>query len=129
MTKHNPICPYCGATSLKTTGAEIYPQRRDLRGKVFFVCSPCDAYVGCHPGGGRPLGRLADATLRAAKQAAHRAFDPIWLDGEMRRGDAYSWLAQRLGIHQEDCHIGMFDVAMCERVVEICTAREFKALV
>ena len=62
---------------------------------------------------------------------AHAAFDPLWqrkllklekIKGSKRRarGDGYYWLSQQLGIPFEDCHIGMFDVDMCKRVVEIC---------
>lgn len=39
----------------------------------------------------------------------------------MKRRAGYRWLAARLGIPEDQCHIGMFDVAMCRRVIEICT--------
>jgi hypothetical protein len=41
----------------------------------------------------------------------------------MSRRGAYRWLAEQMGITGDDCHIGMFDVAQCRRVVEICEAR------
>ncbi len=66
--------------------------------------------------------RLANAELRAAKQEAHAAFDPIWKTGRLSRTDAYLWLARQLGIPSASAHIGMFDVAMCQRVVEVCRA-------
>lgn len=96
------------------------PHRSDLDDKYFYLCSPCDAYVGCHPGSTRPLGRLANAELRAAKVAAHAAFDPLWSGGQISRNAAYKWLAEQLGIERRYCHIGSFDVKQCERVVEIC---------
>lgn len=34
------------------------------------------------------------------------------------RRNAYKWLSSALGIPAEQTHIGMFDVAMCEKVVE-----------
>ena len=83
----------------------------------FSRCKPCNAYVGCYPDG-RPLGRLANAELRRAKMAAHAAFDPVWKSGRMARSEAYSWLSKQLGIRPEDTHIGMFDVEMCNQVVE-----------
>lgn len=52
--------------------------------------------------------------------AAHAAFDPIWKSGQKKRGSAYAWLCDRLGIDKKDCHIGMFDVDMCKRVVAAC---------
>ena len=40
------------------------------------------------------------------------------------RKTAYKWLAEQLGIHVNDCHIGEFDVATCRRVAEICKTKE-----
>lgn len=126
-----PICPYCGAFSVLVTGAMIYPHRHDLAGLNFYQCAPCAAHVGCHKtGDGKtPLGRLANAELRKAKSAAHAAFDPIWqarAEGSLStnrvriRNRCYEQLAKLLGIAREDCHIGMMDVAMCQRVFDIC---------
>lgn len=120
----NPACPYCGKMSDKVSGREIYPHRPDLYAKVFYQCAPCDAYVGCHPGTDKPMGRLANAELRRAKLQAHGAFDFIWKSGLKTRGSAYKWLAKQPGIPKEECHIGMFDVATCRKVVEICANLE-----
>lgn len=109
-----PICNYCGKKSRLTTGKEIYPHLPRLAEKKIYACTPCDAYVGCHKGTVNPKGRLADKTLRAAKKRAHAQFDPIWKFGFMRRGAAYAWLAERLGIKKSQCHIGMFDESMCD---------------
>ena len=114
------LCPYCGKKAKMVGGLAIYPHRPDLREKKFYQCAPCDAYVGCHPGTENALGRLANAELRAAKMAAHAAFDPVWKTGEKKRGSAYAWLSDALGMDKKDCHIGMMDVADCCRVVEAC---------
>lgn len=114
------VCSYCAFPTEKVSGDRIYPHRPDLASKVFWLCAPCHAYVGCHPGTDRPLGRVANAELRRAKQRAHASFDPIWKNGHASRKKAYAVLAEKLGIPVEDCHIGMFDVEMCERVVSIC---------
>jgi len=118
------LCPYCGEKAKMVGGKEIYPHRPDLYQLNFYQCAPCDAYVGCHKTGDgkQPLGRLANAELRKAKSAAHAAFDPMWKDGKKKRGSAYAWLSDQLGIDKRDCHIGMFDVETCRRVVEICGA-------
>lgn len=113
-------CPYCRRNAQLVSGTTIYPHRPDLAEKRFWRCGSCDAYVGCHEGTTKPLGRLANAELRAWKQRAHAAFDPIWQDGNMRRERAYGWLARQLGISRPTCHIGMFDVEMCQKVVEVC---------
>lgn len=125
-----PICPYCRAESDLVYGDVIYPHRPDLHHKPFYLCPPCGAYVGCHPGTETPLGRLADDELRKAKQRAHAAFDPLWKAKgrckKMTRRAAYEWLAGQLEIDASDCHIGMMDVETCERVVAICT--KFRAV-
>lgn len=119
-----PKCLYCGRFSKRVTGKVIYPHRPDLHNLTFYQCAPCDAYVGCHKGGDgrKPLGRLANADLRAAKSAAHRAFDPMWRDDSTfeKRHHAYAWLAGELGIGLGDCHIGMFDLEQCQKVVALC---------
>lgn len=131
-----PTCPYCRSPAELVDSAKVY------QGKSYgliWLCSgypACDSYVGVHRGTTTPLGRMADGELRRVKIKAHAAFDPLWFarsvgeawpDGMHRaswatRADAYRWLAGRLGIPVEDCHIGMFDVGMCKRVVEVCRA-------
>jgi hypothetical protein len=119
-------CPYCGGAAPLEKGTLVYPHRRDLADKWFYVCQPCQAWVGCHPGTITPLGRLANAELRAAKQVAHTAFDPLWRPGRSRRHEsrrqAYAWLAKELGIPRDEAHIGMFDVDLCRRTVKACKA-------
>ena len=117
-------CPYCSQPAKLVTGQDIYPHRRDLWAKKFWQCAPCDAYVGCHQGGEIPLGRLANAELRAAKMRAHAAFDPLWKEGTMSRTEAYAWLSRTLGIPGKECHIGMFDVDRCRKVVDACSDLE-----
>lgn len=94
----------------------------------------CDAYVGVHKGTDKPLGRLADDALRKAKREAHKYFDNLWQRKLIKRrkergpeykkfyarGSGYKWLATQMGLESKDCHIGMFDVEQCNRVVEIC---------
>jgi len=121
-------CPYCGDETQRVRGSDLYPHRPDLRHRRFVACLPCKAWVGVHGGTGRPLGTIADATLRRARQRAHGAFDPIWKSGGMKRTKAYVWLASQLGIEVERCHIAMFSEATCDRVVEICMARELKGV-
>lgn len=116
-------CDYCGQVAKLVSGEKIYPHRKDLWRLDFYLCAPCDAYVGCHKGSYRPLGRLADAFLRVEKSKAHAAFDPLWKSRKMTRGAAYKWLAEQLSISKDECHIGMFSAVMCRRVVEICNKR------
>jgi hypothetical protein len=124
-------CPYCHGQAKLVTGRTLYPHRPDLAEKQFFLCAPCDAYCGTHPGG-RPLGRLADAHLRRARQHVHALFDPLYLkaseayDGEdngrlrnVARARAYRWLAAQMGILVDACHVGMFDLQQCREAYRI----------
>jgi len=115
-------CPYCRAPALLCTGTQVYPHRPDLRHKLFYRCEPCRAWVGCHPNTTTALGRLANAELRAAKQRVHAVFDPHWRSaGNRTRSKAYARLASELEIPASECHVGMFDVAMCERAIAVIT--------
>lgn len=123
-----PTCPYCSAQAQLVGGDVIHAHRPDEYKKKFWLCVPCDAYVGTQPGTTIPLGRLANAELRYAKSAAHAAFDPLWrakmVHGKVSKGRAkgmaYIWLAQKLGLPTSQVNIGMFDVDQCMRVVELC---------
>lgn len=127
-----PVCPYCSNESQLVDSAVVYGRSYG----PIYLCQPCDAYVGVHKGTTKPLGRLANKELRGWKQRAHAAFDPLWqhklakrrrergpeYKKHWARNSGYAWLAKQLGIERNDCHIGMFDVETCKRVVEICQA-------
>lgn len=115
------VCDYCGNEARMVGGLEIYPHRRDLAILKFYLCDPCDAYVGTHRNTNppQPLGRLANAELRKAKKAAHAAFDPLWRSGRMNRHQAYKHLAQLMELPPKDAHIGMFTIEQCHRVVAL----------
>lgn len=122
----NPICPYCNQISKGVGGDVIYPHRPDLGSKWFYLCKACSAYVGCHPNTKNSLGRLANAELRKWKSIAHKAFDPLWRDGHMKRSEAYQALATEMDIEKKDCHIGMFNVEQCKKVYAICMNKQIK---
>jgi DNA-directed RNA polymerase subunit RPC12/RpoP len=128
--KSGKVCPYCSNPTDYVDSQEIY--RTKSYGMVY-LCRPCSAYVGVHKGTDKALGRLANAELRKAKMDAHFWFDQIakteagvinsvWTEfvkGTSNRAKAYLWLSKMLGIHADDCHIGMFDEEMCKRVMEV----------
>lgn len=126
MSKTTLTCPYCkGEATYLESSAVIYGGR-DYGPRYY--CEPCDAHVGCHRGTKEPLGRLANAELRALRTKAHAAFDPLW-KAKMRiagwpkaraRNAAYKWLAEELDVPPEKCHIGMFDKSACKAVISLC---------
>lgn len=130
VSERPTVCPYCGRpVEFRPTSDSVY-RGRDY-GPIY-VCAAypkCDAYVGCHKGTERALGRLADKELRRAKVAAHEVFDGLWrakmnrakhLRQHEARGRAYKWLAEQMQMHVDDCHIGMMTLEQCRRVREIC---------
>jgi hypothetical protein len=117
------LCDYCFKKTAIVSGKEIYPHRKDLYSLRFYKCSPCDAYVGIHKGTDKPFGRLANAELRKWKMKAHAAFDPIWRvpcpEKLMGRKKSYKWLSEVMDIPKSQCHIGMFDIETCKKVIEV----------
>lgn len=125
-TIERPLCPYCNKPAVRLSGRSVYPARRDLRRKKFFVCKPCGARVGTYEDG-RPLGPLANAELRNARRRAHALFDPLWQRAQNQqwaRTGAYVWLADKLGIRFEECHFGQMPLELLRRTINLLTFRE-----
>lgn len=118
------LCPYCGGQAYPIKGVELYPDMPTVAENVFWKCSPCYAWVGCHQNSDEPMGGLANRELRLARRDAHYWFDRIWKTGRLGRTAAYKWLAYEMGMHRNDCHIGKFDVGQCREVIKICRRRE-----
>jgi len=70
----------------------------------------------------KALAAPAGSELAASRIAAHAAFDPLWKSGRFSRGVAYEWLANELDIPVAQCHMVLFDVEQCRKVVAICQA-------
>lgn len=117
-------CDYCHKPAELVDSEEIYGRSYNQN---MWRCKPCQAWVGCHKGTDKPLGRLANAELRKWKMKVHDVFDPIWKGraGKARK-TAYQWLANELGIKYRDCHIGMFNIERCQKAVKICLGIETK---
>lgn len=113
------MCDYCGKQTRFVDSTIIYGKSYGM----IYYCPDCKAWVGVHKGTDVPLGRLADMELRKAKVATHAAFDVIWRRCRTTRKNAYSWLAEQMGLPIEKTHIGMFDVAQCKRAIALCKKR------
>lgn len=108
------ICPYCKAHTSFVDSEIIY----GVSYGMIYLCERCRAYCGVHKGTDISLGRLANEELREWKQKAHKSFDPIWKSKRLRRREAYTLLAGYLNLPEEYCHIGMFSVQTCKKVIE-----------
>lgn len=124
-TDRKVICNYCGEPAQLYAASVVYPGLEDLADRLCWVCWPCNAWVGCHRKGDgtSPMGTLADQPTRDARIAAHAAFDPIWMRGEMDRPAAYAWLSQVTGIPPEQCHIAGMNRDQCQRVIDVVARR------
>ena len=93
----------CGCSSdvqaVLCSGIDIYPHRPDLSHKSFWRCPACRNYVGCHPGGNKPLGNIPTPEIRNARGHIHAILDPIWKTKQMRRGEVYRQISEKIG-HQ-----------------------------
>lgn len=121
------VCPYCDRETQLMTGDILYG-RKHFADKNFYVCKPCSAWVGCHPGTKVPLGIPANGELRANRAVVHGMFDPLWEAKARRekmskaeaRGKGYAWLAKQMGItDRRECHIGKFDLDQCRQAINI----------
>lgn len=126
-----PICVECGGRGKLVSGKVAMPDKPQRAAQLFYLCR-CGGLVGCHAGTALALGRPASARTRYWRFRAHEAFDAMWLrPGASRRthsrAKAYRWLARQLDMPEDDCHIGRFDQAMCERVISCCTPAALKA--
>jgi zinc-finger-containing domain len=115
-----PNCPYCNNPSVLFSESSRFYGGRDFGPQ--YACEPCQAWVGCHPGTTKPLGRLANKELRGWKGRAHAAFDPLWQSKRMTRHEAYAHMQKLMKMTPDQAHIGLFDVAECQRLIGALTA-------
>ncbi len=107
-------CPYCDKQATVVFGSEIYIARPELNMAVFWRCEDCDAHVRI---GSRAT--MANRYLRSLRIKAHEALDPLWSTKLMTRNEVYTWLSEALDKPSEACHIGLFDINTCVKVIDL----------
>lgn len=118
------ICPYCNQPSQYTSNKVIQKYHTGM----IYYCEQCNAYVGVHKGTNKSLGRLANKELRENKKLTHYYFDKIWNELMNKynwskykaRNSMYLWLSNELHIPLDETHIGMFDIELCNKTINIC---------
>jgi len=126
------VCSYCYNKSELVDSAVIYGNDAPFYGMMYY-CRRCNAWVGTHLNSEKALGRLADRELRGYKKEAHKYFDNLWrrkmhnskCTKSHARTRAYAWLGKKLGLPKKHTHIGMFDVNLCKKVIELCKGYYF----
>ena len=48
----------------KCYGSKVYPHRKDLKDKVFYMCGTCENFVGTHKESKKPLGNIANKEIK-----------------------------------------------------------------
>lgn len=114
------ICPYCGNKTNLIKGALMpFSISAATENKYYWICPPCNAWVGCHKNSGRPLGTPAKENLRILRTKVRKLFDNYQQRTNISRNGANIWLSRKLNCHIHECHIGYFDEDMCNRASEI----------
>lgn len=124
-----PLCPYCSQPAVFSPSSSHIYGNRDY-GPVY-ECAACDAWTFCRKTADGILvyGTLADAPTRKLRTEAHKVFDRLWR-AKMRRDQCskrearaagYRWLAARMGLSEEDCHMSRMQAVDLLRVINICT--------
>ncbi len=118
-------CPYCLKQAEYVTSKEFYGQQYKNN---LYVCYPCDARVGTHGKGKRPLGTMANKQLRALRMSCHQVFDNRWKNkkrGKSKaRKKAYLWLQEAMNLSEKEAHIGKFNKEQCFKLLEIMRNEE-----
>lgn len=78
-------------------GTDVYPHRKDLTRKLFWQCSNCKSFVGCHPNTTKALGPIVNQEVKSYRRQIHAVLDPIWQYGTMTRSRVYTLLSRLLG--------------------------------
>lgn len=121
------ICRYCGGVVRLVPAQQVYgaaAKRLGMEGEQLYQCQNCNARVGCHRGTTRPLGDVANESLRLKRIETHRIFDAFWQSRHMTRTGAYKWLSQQMRLPAKRTHIGGFEMDQCQEVIRICGGDE-----
>ena len=123
MKKYNVNCPYCGAPARLKPANFLFGSRPQYAGKHFYVCNNypvCDSYVAAHQADRRPMGSLANGKLRHKRKIAHVELNKFQHASGMTKWAVYVWLAAKMGLNEEQTHIGKFNEQQCEQAIRLC---------
>lgn len=123
MKRVNIKCPYCGSRALLRPASVVYGANAIDPTAPYYVCArypACNSYVAAHRDTRLPMGTLADRDLRCKRIEAHKAFNRLWETGLMSKKQAYRWLQAKLGLPEQEAHIGRFSLFRCEQVIRLC---------
>lgn len=123
MKKYDVKCPYCGVPARLRPANFLYGKRPEYTGKHYYVCTNypvCDAYVAAHHADKRPMGFLANGKLRQKRKIAHIELNKFQHTSGMTKWAVYVWLAAKMGLNEEQTHIGKFTENQCDQAIQLC---------
>lgn len=121
-----PVVCSCGGPGVLVSNAVVYG--RIYGNGLVWVCSrrpDCQNRVGAHPDG-TPYGTLCDDETRKLRRLVHTQFDPLWQSAKhpkSARNRVYAWLARKMELTDDECHVGKFSKEQCLRALEILEVR------
>lgn len=116
------ICPFCGRSVKRVHSSQVFYNNNGNNDGFYYVCSGwpiCSAYTKEDPILKKPTSTMADKKTRLKRQEAHYWFDQLHKGYGMTKSEAYEWLADELQIRRANCHIGLFDIKMCNKVISV----------
>lgn len=112
------VCPCCGHSQVTLVdNSEVYNGVTYGQWPYIYYCSKCEARVGLHRFTHLALGYMADAETRELRKFAKGGFFYWKEQHAWTTSQAYSQLANKLGIPREKCHFGMFTADTCRVVI------------
>ncbi len=115
MTKFSLDCPERGCDGSLTLRATKYGP---YWGCENFFTTGCKGGHGAHPDGA-PLGTPADKETKNWRIEAHAVFDDWYVANNMSRSEAYEQLQKIMGLTPAEAHIGNFDAAQCQELIDL----------
>ena len=96
-------------------------QLRESKYGPFWGCTnypECRGTHGAHPDG-KPLGVPADKETKDWRGEAHAVFDHWYKTKNLSRSEGYEQLQRIMGLSKAEAHIGNFDRARCEELIDL----------
>jgi len=109
-------CPYCNSIGELRDSSYVYGG--DDTNVLIYVCKN---FPGCDSYGSKTL---ANKELRELRRYCHELFDSYWKSNGLPRSLGYKILSSKLGIKKRNCHIALFDVGLCNKLINIFKRRD-----
>lgn len=106
-------CNCCGEMSVSIAQNNIIYGKNYGKYPWVYYCNSCESYVGMHPYTNIALGTLANEEMRNARKLSKEPFQYLYTEKHLSRDEAYTKLAQYMGVDKRSCHFAWFGVEEC----------------